>query len=533
MKESKIEKIFLAVISITFFIGIWHGYPFTNVVADEMYFSGSVLRAIEHHSVLPLPQDVPYGTITFYLSYIFISIGLGVMSVLYMFNMDALRLFIIQNPFIVYGIARLVSFCLAIFSLFGLQYVLKRYVSDYRTRLSLIVLLFSNILVSIIFHTSKVWVLSTVLEMSSFYFLVRVFDEPDSRGVTRDIWLSVVLAFFAFANFPLMGMSLVVLPILLYKFWHHPKQKQTLIKSTLLGGFLFCIFTLSNFSGVKAQVMSIVYDYTLSPNALMYNASVALSAYLHLKKILVMFPLLLGLLLYASFTTKAKHKNLFMLSSFYLVLYVAILIGVDRWSLVDKAALRYSFPIPFFITFIIASFDIKWKKVLLIFPLISVIYLIPTLYYLSVDTTSHEAVQYIRENLADDGKVVIFNKVGADTPIPQNKLSYELFKTDQCGSLCRATIQYDLESDFKPITVLDSHSNIEELNKTMRGATKYFVLRSVNPNPDLVLVASFTAQVEDLNYYSADNSGSYIDQVYFRLGRFGPNIYVYKDLNKI
>jgi hypothetical protein len=343
----------------------------------------------------------------------------------------------------------------------------------------------------------------------------------------------VILAFLSFANFPFMGMNLINIPILLYKFWSNKEYRKTLLKAVTLGGILFIAIVLSNFSGVRAQVFSIVYDYTFSPNAIKYNASIAFSTYLHLKKILVMFPLLVGLLAYLFVKSRVKHKNLFVLSSIYLILYVFLIIVVDRWSLVDKAALRYSFPIPFFITFLIVSFDIKWRKLLLVLPVISVLYLIPTLYYLSVGTTSHQAVRFIRESLSNSTNTVIYNKVGADTPVPINKSSYELFDANQCGSLCNAELEYNLEKDFKPVTVLDSHTNVAKLVNVMKGADQYYVLRSASTSPNLLLVASFRAPVLDLNYYSADNSGSYIDPLYFKLERFGPNIYIYKNLMKI
>lgn len=526
----RIEKIVLGLLSLTFIIGIWHGFPFTNVVADEMFFSGSVLRSIENYSILPLPLDVPYGTITFYISYLFISIGLLFISVFFLFDLSLLKLFIIDNPFIIYEIARLVSFCVAVISLFGINHFLKQYIADYRTRLTLLVLLFTNILVNIVFHTSKVWVLSTALQVASFYFLVRVFDEPAEEKKKKYIWLCIIFAFLSFANFPLMGMNLIAIPIILYKYWSNQNIRRTLLRSALFGSIVFLALVLSNFSGVKSQVYSIIFDYTLSPRALIHNASIGLSTYLHLKKILVMFPLLLILLAYAIFRGKIKHRNLFFLSSFYLLLYVGLLIFIDRWSLVDKAALRYSFPVPFFLTFLIASFDIEWRKIFLLPVVISIIYLVPTLYFLSVPTTSHQAVSFIKTNFSADSEAVFFNLVGADTPIPQNKLSYELFKKEACGSLCQATIKYDLDKDFKPLTVLDAHTDEEKLREIIKNRAKYLVLRQTSSTPSLLEIASFKGPVVDLNYYSADNSGSYFDLSYFKLKRFGPNIYIYEEI---
>ena len=515
-------------LSLSFAVGLWHGFPFTNVVADEMFFAGGSLRAMENYSVLPMALDVPYGTLTYYLSYIVIGIGLAILSVFYTFDLEAVKFLIIQNPFIAYGLARLVSFTLALFCLFAANSILKRYVADYRNRLLIIILLFTNILVNIVFHTNKVWVLSTTLLLVSLYFVVRVFETEENSNKKRFIWCAIISAFLSFANFPLMGMTLVSIPLILYKYRNNREFLMTIIKATLFGAVIFGLLVASNFSGIKSQVYSIIFDYTISPNALAHNASIPFSAYLHLKKVIVMFPLLIILLAYAYIRGKVKHRQVFLISGFYLVLYIVLLTVVDRWSLVDKAALRYSFPIPFLMAFLISSLDFPFRKALLIPATISVIYLLPTLYFLSVPTTSHLAVDFVRTELSSDPKAVIWNKVGADTPIPQNKLSYELFLEGKCGSLCRATLKYDLEKDFKPVTALDVHTDLGRLEEVMKDASVYYVLRAASSTPDLVEVSSFTGPVVDLNYYSADNSGSYFDPAYLMLKRFGPNIYIYK-----
>ncbi|MFA6459150.1 MAG: hypothetical protein WCV79_02005 [Candidatus Paceibacterota bacterium] len=524
---NRTEKTVLLLISLTFFIGLWHGAPITNVVADEMFFSGAVLRALDSHTIFPLPLDVPYGTITYYFSYLFISVGLGILWVFKLFDIDALRLLIIEYPFIVYFTSRLVSSVIALILLFGIYHVLKPYITDYRTRLVLVFLLFSTLLINVLLHTSKVWILSTLLMLVSFYFLVRVVEGIFIETKKRDIWICVISAFLSFANFPLMGLSLVCLPILGYVMRSDREGRQLLWKVTAWGILLALFIILSNFSGIKAQVWSIIYDYSFSPNALEHNASIFLSAYLHMKKIIFMFPLLVAFVAYSAIISKVKNRKLFLLSTAYTLVYIVAIILVDRWSLTDKAALRYLFPVPFFFAFIIASFDIPYRRVFLLPVFISVIYLAPTLYYLSVPTTSHGAVRYVEETYRDDEKAVFINHVGADTPLPQNKSSYLLAKEIECGSKCRATIERDLNNDFKPM-VIDAHTETAKFDAAQIGKDVYLVERAASSSPELVLVAKFTNPVEDLNYYSLDNTGSYFDPAYFGLSRYGPNIYIYK-----
>src|SRR3989344_8306030 len=52
------------------FIGIWHALPMLNVILDEQYFVSGVLRTMELRTILPPINEVPYGTVTFYLNYI-------------------------------------------------------------------------------------------------------------------------------------------------------------------------------------------------------------------------------------------------------------------------------------------------------------------------------------------------------------------------------------------------------------------------------------------------------------------------------
>ncbi len=531
--QNRKEKIVLIIISLTLFIGLWHGFPFTNVVADESFFSGAVLRAIDHHSILPLPLDVPYGTITYYVNYISISIMILMLLVLKGFSLLALRLFVIEHSWVIYMVSRLVSYCFALVALFGINHALRSYVEDYRSRLTLVAILFSTMLVNVIFHTSKVWILSTILMLVSFYFLVKAVDiNADQEGsrVKKYICYSIIAAFLAFANFPFMGICFLCIPI----FYYYKVYKQegteylrTIRISILVGAIVAGLIVLSNFSGIKEQIWSIIYDYTLSPGALKYNASFSFSAFLHLKKIIVMFPILLALIIYAACSGRVRNKRLFSLSLLYLAVYVVALIVVDRWSTVDKAALRYSFPIPFFLAFIVASYDFSFKKILWIPIAVSALYLVPTLYFLSVQTTSYEAVNFVRNNFATSSDVVFINHVGADTELPQNKSSYLLSKPNECGSLCFATIEYDLLEDFKPL-VLDAHTDPAKLAIAIKHANVYLVERAASSSASLSLVAKFTNPVEDLNYYSADNTGSYFDPAYFIVTRYGPNIYIYK-----
>src|SRR6185369_15890477 len=103
------ERLVLALFVVGSFIGIWHALPMTNVVADEQYFVGGVLRALEAHSVLPLWGDVPYGTITFYLNYLLEIPLLTVLFAFKGFHLSGLMNFLVLHPWVNYLVPRFVS----------------------------------------------------------------------------------------------------------------------------------------------------------------------------------------------------------------------------------------------------------------------------------------------------------------------------------------------------------------------------------------------------------------------------------------
>ena len=95
------------------FIGIWHALPMLNVILDEQYFVGGVLRAIEVKSLLPLASEVPYGTITFYLNYLLQIPFLLALFAWKGFSIVALKTYLVLNPEIAYLVPRFLSAILA------------------------------------------------------------------------------------------------------------------------------------------------------------------------------------------------------------------------------------------------------------------------------------------------------------------------------------------------------------------------------------------------------------------------------------
>lgn len=520
--SNKIKYLIFFVISLFLFIGIWHGFPFTNVVADEMFFSGSVLRSINSHTILPLPLDVPYGTLTFFISYIFIGLGLSTAFAISGFNILALKSFVVENLFLVYGISRFISFLIGLFILYIINNFLEKYTKDWKMRWVLIMLLFTNILVLCIFHTGKVWVLSTLLLLLSFNFLIDSFSGVD---VKRNMWKSILFAFLAFSNFPLMGLALLCIPVFLYEYRFDKNIVKHLLLASLTGFLLLSIITVSNFSGVKAQILSIIFDYTLSPTAIKNNASLLLSFYVHIKKLFLLFPAIIFIIPFVFYWGDKKNRKIASLSVLYLSVYVLALIFVDRWSAGPQSSLRYMFPVPFFLIYFIGAFDLKFKKIFLLPVFVSVFYSVFTLYLLSIQTTNYMAVKFVRDNFSSNNSALFINNVGADTPIPRNKKSYSLVPPKLCGSLCSDVLMREKDIDFKPV-VIDSHYDLATVQKNINTSYIYVVSRYYQKDMDLI--ASFTNPVLDNRYYSLDSSGNYFDINFFKVRNFGPNIYIYR-----
>ena len=78
INKLNLEKIVLTVLSLTFFIGIWHAFPMVTVVSDEVYYVVGVLHAMDAHSIFPQANDIPYGTMLYILDYVVTAIVLSI-----------------------------------------------------------------------------------------------------------------------------------------------------------------------------------------------------------------------------------------------------------------------------------------------------------------------------------------------------------------------------------------------------------------------------------------------------------------------
>ena len=516
----KVELSVLGALTLSFFIGIWHAFPMLNVVADEMYFVGGVLRAMENLTIFPAPGDVPYGTLTYVLNYALVA--LFVLGALPFFGLRvaALKDFLIESPQYAFLIPRLLSALLAVIAL-GLVYaILRREFTDVRIRLTLTVLLFTNMLTVLLLHTGKVWVLSTVLSLASCYCTYRAVSGNDQGRQRRSIIWAVLFAFFATANFPIFAFSLVCLPLIYYFTRHDRRNLRTLGAALLIGLVAWLLVTLINYQGIIGQVQSI-FTFYRAPTVPGSQLSIAGSFWLQLQKIAAFFPLII---LAAAFGADRPVRNprLLLIAGSYFVAYLAAISIVATWANHFYSHIRFSFPLAFFLLLMVASLDVRFSRGVHLVSGVSIVYGLFTMYFLAMPTTYNQAFDWTVNNLNRD--VVIQNDVSL-IPLPKNKASSELMQDYYCASKCRAIIEKNLHSEFLPL-VIDEYTK-PEIAATLAPDYRITSVQYTDTVHEQLATFAGGAQPE----FAVDGRmANYFDLDVFTIKRFGPDITMYKIL---
>lgn len=512
---ASIPSIVIVIIMLSAFVGMWHAFPLTTVVDDEMYFAGGVLRSLHAHSFFPQALDVPYGTITFYAAYpLMILMLLFFVPIVGMGNIVA---FVSSNLWFAYIPVRFLSAIITILLVIILERFWRSYVEDIALRIGLLVLLFWNLLVLTILHTGKVWVLSTLFFQLSFLFLVRAIERNDRKGK----FLSVLFSFLAFANFPLMGVALLNLPILLWHESRSSREYKRFAAYIFAGMLVFALVLVSNFSAISAQVKSILFDYSMSPKALTHNLSVWESLVLNFKKVILFFPLILIALSATKKFGVPKNQQLQNLALLYSVVYFVVISAAARWSTDTDSLVRYLFPLPFFLAHFAAARVLR-KNVLCACAGATAVFAIVIMIHLARPTTYNLARSWVIEELAgEDAKII--NRVPLKLTLPRNKQAWELTRPEFCGSACKAVTLWNVDPRFRPI-VIDDLSLPGQENM---DSVAYLVVATKNESHG-ELIAMFPAGLPDGEGTVSDNLANYFDKKIWVMDRFGTNIYIYR-----
>jgi hypothetical protein len=524
------KKLLFGSLITSFFVGIWHGFPMTTIVADE-FFGSAVLRALEKFTILPQGIDVFYGTINYLACYFLIVLVLAFIFPFLGFNILNLKIFIANNIYLIYLMPRIFSAILAVILLFLVYKIFRSSVKNENSRLILLVFLFSNILITYVFHTSRAWGLTIVLAVFSFYYLYRSLEcdsQNDENGFLHNSFASIIFSFLAFSNFPLAGIFLINFPVLAYFARGNKKIIKKLFVYFLAGTLLFVLITAFNFQGIKNEVVDVIFfGYTVGNDAVGANLSVLASLLAYFKNIFVFYPFHVLLLSYLIITrTKIENKKLFFLSIAYSIVYFLAISIVARWATDISSSARYLSPLVFFVTFMIASFDLKFNRYIGFLVLASVIYWITFLYYISVPTTYNLAYDWIVSNL-NNADTIIFKNTCPDFDLSKNKESYLLTDPRYCSSKCEMELSGVLKSGFLPI-VIDQQTKKDQVLPSADNVYSVEFFKKEN-NENSILVKSFINSPSDELFYKMDGMGNYFDKNYFKLGELGRNLYIYKN----
>ena len=354
------EDLAVFIFGASFFVGVWYALPMLVTFYDTSEYGGGVLRAMEAHTLLPGP-GVLYGTLTFYVNYLFIALALSAGYVFSGFDLGALKEAFIFHPEYSIILPRITSVLTACVLLYVLHQFLKARIASQWHRLALLVLVFGNVLTALMMRSGKMWMLSVALGVVSFVYLYRsVSEEAKSGQPGRYAFISILTAFLATANFPFAFIYLINIPILLFVF---PRTKASLKRLAIdisIGSAVFLGVFAANASNIILQVSIVFHDFRpifsdTAPASLL-RLSLPESLTLHVYQILDAFPLLF-LALIAFWRSGLRDKALAYLALLYMAVYTIAITILVTWNAYVGEQMRHVFPVVFFLFFLIAAFN--------------------------------------------------------------------------------------------------------------------------------------------------------------------------------
>lgn len=522
------EDVAVMVLGASFFVGVWYAIPMVNTICDVWAFGGGVLRAMEAHTLLP-GADVDYGTISFFQNYVAMAVALGFGFLFTGFDFEALKTLLILNPSYTLIPSRIVSVLTAQVLLFVVYRFLKVHVTSPWWRFALLVLVFGNVLTSLLARSGKMWMLSTLLGVLSFIYLYRALTEERQGGhPARSTLISVVTAFLATANFPFAAVFLINIPILFLFFSKTKKSLQRLFFIVLSGGTIFLGIVALNFQNTFVLVSSFITPL-LSPSAeIIIDNKPTLSfveAFLVKgRHVIEAFPLLLFALLFVAVLmvgSRLRDKTLAYLAFTYGVAYIVMASVLFRSDHGLSLNVRHIFPLAFFLLFFIVAYRAPARGVAILFTSIGLLIYIYTIVLFSVPTTYNNVSDFIEATYGNE-EVRIDEHI-FELTLPMNKASYEIFAEESCGSTCKHRRALHTDIEFRPLIVTDYTD--PSLLKTLPPADLVVREESV---PGCTPIAFFGNNVPDTSVFDMDiNLGRMLMPSFYKLHQLGKNMYVY------
>ncbi|MFM2381860.1 MAG: hypothetical protein RLZZ76_627 [Candidatus Parcubacteria bacterium] len=512
----------------SFFVGVWYAIPMVNTICDVWAFGGGVLRAMEAKTLFPGP-DVDYGTISFFQNYLAMIVALGFGFLFTGFDLEALKTLLIINPSFTLIPSRLVSALTAAFLLFVVYRFLKAHVTSAGWRFALMVLVFGNVLTSLLTRSGKMWILSTLLGVMSFLYLYRALTEEREGGYPkRSSFISVVTAFLATANFPFAAVFLVNIPILFFFFPKTKKSFQRLCTIVLGGGTIFAGVVALNFKNTFVLVSDFITPL-LDPSVnTVINNKQSLSfveAFLvNGRHVLEAFPLLLIALVFVAILMKGaqlQDKTLAYLAVTYSAVYLIMASVLFRADHGLSLNVRHIFPVAFFLLFLIVAYRTPGRAVAITFITIGLLIYGYTLVLFSVPTTYNHVSDFIEERYGDED--IRIDEYIFELTLPMNKASYETFAEEHCGSTCMHRRALNTDIAFRPLIV----TNYTDIAVLLTLPPVNLVVREEGVE-GCTPVAFFGNNVLDTSVFDMDiNLGRMLMPSFYKLRQLGKNMYVY------
>lgn len=535
MQERFLWYGFMALLVLGSIIGIWFALPMLNVVNDEMYFVGGVLRAMQHHTLIPLLYDVPYGTLTFYLNYLFQIPFLLILLVVNAGHLSGVFTELILHPEYGYLVARLVSAGIAIGFAFWFERFLRDECVPTLQRAAVLSVPFMTILPAAVFHTGKMWVLSSVLVMMSLCLLyrsIRRYQAGDAGASHTDARLSILLSAAAFANFPLTGLFLVTVPIFLIAFRKDRAAVRNVLVSAGWGGALVGVVAALNFRNIIFQITDVFTHYHPIGAAVAQaggtHISTLSSLVLHTQEVLFLFPLVLLVIMYALLRNAISNRLLFFISAGYALLYFCVVVVLVTWASDTAGYLRYLFPLAFFFSGMVAALDYKkLRPIFLFFCIVQVVVYGYVLYLLSVPTTFNVAATYVAQTYQAEERTLIYNNLG-DLDLPRNTRSAFLIQEKFCASKCQYFRTASTTGTFLP-AVAGEQSDWSRVRpkdfSSFVWVDDHLLSNSCAGTPATIFASGAT----DEQFVSIEhNLGNYFAPRFWHLSRLGKNMYLYQ-----
>jgi hypothetical protein len=517
------EDVGVALFGLSFFIGVWYALPMVNTITDVWAFGGGVLRAMEAHTLLP-GGDLSYGTLSFYQNYLFMAVALVFGFVFSGFDLVALKTILVLNPSYSLLVPRMASALTATVLLFFVYRFLKTHVESVLWRSALLILIFGNVLTAILVRSGKMWILSIGLVVISFIYLYRAIAEEKKFGVPgKFAAISVITAFLATANFPIAGVFLINVPILLYVF---PRTREAFRRLSLFafaGGAVFLVIFALNAANIVEQVSGFVTQF-LSSSAKSVIAEKALTPFeafmVNARHAIEAFPLLL-IALIPALRSGIRDKTLAYLALLYIAIYIVAVAIIFRTDHGLALNVRHIFPIGFFLLFLLAAFKPPAKWVSAVFFSAGLLIYVYILVLLSIPTTYNAVSDFIEREYG--GASVRIDEHIWELTLPMNKASYELFADPSCGSTCQHVRALPEDIAFRPVVVTSDSdpAAVAELPPPDLIVTERVV-------DDCTPLARFGNDISDTEVFDVDiNLGRMLMPSFYRLHHLGKNIYVY------